>query len=187
MSDNGYQPVPFSALMQRGHGFVATAIRSALSHVSHVEDDPYARGLADGQTIAAAAFEPERAALQALVADALRSGAGNADELAALIGETVFRLVEHIAGAVPTDRIILEQQITEASALIGEADAARHIRLHPDDHALLADAGLNIELRPDPAMPRGTICVEGSDGWVEHGRALGLARLRELLDQGARP
>ncbi len=186
MFDASYQAVPFADLMQRGGEFVLAPVRSIQPPAPVVEDDPYARGLADGQELANTLFKTERARFQALLADALRPHTGNQEELAALIGETVLRLVEQVVGETQVDHASLERQITQAVALIGETDAARSLSLHPDDHALIAGAEWRFPLRADPAIGRGNIRIECSDGWVEHGRALGMEELRRLLKMESR-
>ena len=143
--------------------------------------DEYARGLADGQNMAGAAFAVERAALQNLVAsaEALQPDAG--PELSLLIRETVVRLVSQIADRIAIDSEYLDEKIERAIAIMIEADEARQIMLHPEDAKLIGSTVNGLAVRNDPDLSRGTIRIECSQGWIEHGIALGLERLHEGL------
>lgn len=188
MSDLMCQTVPLSALMHRESRFVPAAPHPAAAITAAPAPDEYARGLADGQQVAAAAFEADRTALQKLLADANVLQPDTSAELAALIGETVVRLVEQVVGSVDVDRRFLEKQIARAVAFITEADAARTIWLNPADHALLSGAAIGMDMKADPDLPRGTLRIDCSDSWIEHGTALGIEKLRALLCcEGAQP
>jgi flagellar assembly protein FliH len=51
---------------------------------------------------------------------------------------------------------------------------------------LLIDAPIALPIESDPSMARGTVRVETSAGWIEHGRAVYLDELRAALgSQGA--
>jgi flagellar assembly protein FliH len=181
MSDAAYQPVPFAALMHRAGAFVPTLLQSLAAPAAPPEDDGYARGLADGQAMAASAFDADRMALQQLLAAAGEFQSEGNDELSALIGETVLRLVEQIVGKIEIDTGFLEWQIAKATALITEADAARTIWLNPVDYALLEQTDLSLEKKIDPQLPRGAMRIDCSESWIEHGAAIGLDKLRALL------
>ena len=51
----------------------------------------------------------------------------------------------------------------------------------PADAALLMDAPIALPVEADPAMMRGTVRIETSAGWIEHGRAVYLNELRAAL------
>jgi flagellar assembly protein FliH len=144
-------------------------------------DDPYALGLADGQELAAAAFDEERAQLCALLSAAEHLQAEPSEELAQLIGETVFRLVRQIIEAAPVDADWLHQQAQKAADVISECDAARTAWLHPDDAALIDPATFPLPVMADAAAERGSIRIDCSEGWVEHGRSNYLYALRVAL------
>jgi flagellar assembly protein FliH len=181
MFDAPCQTVPFTAIMQTARPFVPMVHDAPATAGRPVQPDEYARGVADGQEIAAAVFEADRMALQQLVAgtDALRPETNG--EIAALMTETVLRLVEQIVGNVTIDTAFLEQRITEATALINDADAARTIWLNPVDHALLAETDVGSTKKVDPQLPRGNLRIDCSDSWIEHGSAIGIEKLRTLL------
>lgn len=181
MFDERCQAVPFTAIMQSGREFVPTVRYGQTAAEDPVQDDAYARGLADGQQIAAAAFEADRVALYKLVASANALQPEANDEVAALMSETVLRLVEQIVGNVTVDTALLEQHIAQAMELISEADAARTIWLNPADHALLVDIDLGLTKNVDPQLARGNLRIDCSDSWNEHGSAIGVEKLRHLL------
>ncbi len=152
------------------------------------EADPYMRGFEEGQQVAATAFAIERAALMKLIASADALVAEPSEELAVLIGETVERLVSEIVGTAAVDRDWLTLQAKRATSLVAECDAARTMWLHPDDVALIDNAAIGLMIMADPAAERGSIRIDCSAGWIEHGTALYLEDLRTelgLKGQGA--
>ena len=144
-------------------------------------DDPYAIGLADGQDFVATAFADERLHLRALLNAAENLQPEPSEELAQLIGETVFRLVRQIVETAPVDADWLHAQAQKAADVISECDAARTAWLHPDDVALLDTATFPLPVMADPAAERGSIRIDCSAGWVEHGRSNYLKALRAAL------
>lgn len=144
-------------------------------------DDPYALGLTDGQELAATAFAEERVQFCALISAAENLQAEQSEELAQLIGETVFRLVRQIIEAAPVDADWLHQQAQKAADVISECDAVRTAWLHPDDAALIDPATFPLPVMADPAAERGSIRIDCSAGWVEHGRSNYLDALRVAL------
>lgn len=148
-------------------------------------DDPFARGLAEGQRVAEAAFVAERHQLLALLANAEALQDEPSEELAQLIARTVERLVNQIVADAPIDADWLQAQAQTAAALVADADRARTLWVHPDDAALLTDCPLPLALESDAAMMRGTVRIETSSGWIEHGRAVYLDELHAALGEGA--
>ena len=144
-------------------------------------DDPYSRGLADGQELAVTAFAEEKLQLSALLNAAENLQAEPSEELAQLIGETVFRLVRQIVEAAPVDADWLRAQAQKAAEIISECDSARTAWLHPDDIALIDTATFPLPVMADTAAQRGAIRIDCSAGWVEHGRSNYLEALRVAL------
>jgi flagellar assembly protein FliH len=144
-------------------------------------DDPYALGLAEGQELAATAFAAERSQLRALLTAAENLQAEPSEELAQLIGETVFRLVRQIIETAPVDADWLHQQAQKAADSISDCDAARTAWLHPDDVASIDKTTFPLPVMADPAADRGSIRIDCSAGWVEHGRSNYLDALRFAL------
>jgi flagellar assembly protein FliH len=145
------------------------------------EVDLFAQGLAEGQKLAQTVFEIERGQLRALIASAQAMQAEPSEELAVLIAETVERLVVDIVG----DHVLTNDQLLDrarrASSMIAECDAARTLWVHPDDLAALEPCGLNLHLAADRDAPRGSMRIDCSHGWIEHGTSLFLRELRVQL------
>ena len=149
-------------------------------------DDPYVRGLADGQEMAQAVFTIERKQLHDLLfaANALRPE-DNA-EIGFMLDTIIRSVVTKIIGDQPIDGAFLTHQIAAATAVLTEADRNRVLCMHPDDLALLSDAELPLPFTADPQLPRGALRIECSDGWVEHGPAFVLERLKQTLGDDGR-
>ena len=192
-SAKGFAPVPLAAAMARsGSGgfrplpFFAPEPEAepepqADPAEAALAADPFARGLAEGQRVAEAAFAVERQQLLALIAGAESLQDEPSEELAQLIAETVERLVRQIVEAAPIDAEWLRAQAETAAAMVADADKARTLWVHPEDAALLADSPLALPIAADASMTRGTVRIETSAGWIEHGRAVHLAELRAAL------
>lgn len=163
-------------------GFTPTAYPAAPARLPDAEIvDPYARGLQDGEQIARAAQDAEIAHLNTLLAatSALQNSAS--DDLAALIAETVERLVTDIAGSVAIDRERMMERIAAAVSVIAECDAARTLWLHPDDAALIDPDTVPLTIGLDPAAPRGSVRIACAEGSIEHGTGSFLDALRIQL------
>ena len=192
-TETGFAPVSLTEAMARGNGFrpmsfapapyTAQATEQESLHELDLED-PFALGLAEGQRLAEAAFVAERHQLLALLAGAEALQDEPSEELAQLIAETVERLVRQIVDAAPIDAIWLQAQAETAASMVADADKARTLWVHPEDAALLADCPLTLAIESDPAMVRGTVRLETSTGWIEHGRAVYLDELRTALGTG---
>ena len=186
----GFAPVSLTEAMARGSGFRPMSFAPAVYTAQAIEqesideldlEDPFALGLAEGQRLAEAAFVAERHQLLALLAGAEALQDEPSEELAQLIAETVERLVRQIVDMAPIDAEWLQAQAETAAAMVADADKARTLWVHPEDAALLADAPLAMAVESDPAMMRGTVRLETSTGWIEHGRAVYLDELRTAL------
>ncbi|SBV34651.1 Flagellar biosynthetic protein [uncultured Sphingopyxis sp.] len=190
-AETGFAPVALTDAMTRNGGFrplsFAPAIPDAPAEPESPGEidleDPFALGLAEGQRLAEAAFVAERHQLLALLAGAEALQDEPSEELAQLIAATVERLVRQIVATAPIDAEWLQAQVETAAAMIADADKARTLWVHPDDAALLADAPLAMAIESDPAMMRGTVRIETSTGWIEHGRAVYLEELRAALGE----
>ncbi len=182
MSDVAITVQPLSAIAGQRSAFKPMRALNVRSEAPAEPVDEYARGLVDGQQLAAAAFEVEKSALLDLMASAqaLKPEAG--PELSILLRETVIGLVQQIVDSIKIDTTFLEAQIARAVAVITEADEARQIILHPEDAALVGNHIHSLAVQTDPGQPRGMVRIDCSKGWIEHGVALGIERLRELLE-----
>lgn len=167
-------------------GFRQLDLRSSVPNLSAQSEDPYARGLADGQQIAEAAFSIERKQLHALIASANALRPEDNKEAGFMLNNIIHSLVTKIVGRMPIDASFLMQQIDIATALLTESDKNRTLRMHPSDLALLKGADLPLPASADLSLARGALRIECSDGWIEHGPAFALDRLAQALaDDGA--
>ena len=190
MSDPRFAPTSLAVAMAKDSGFRPTSfdpvirardIAAAAPVVVEPGEDPFAKGLAEGQRLAETAFAAEREQLLSLIAGAEALQDEPSEELAQMIAETVERLVRQIVAEAPIDADWLKGQAETAAALVAECDKARTLWVHPQDAALLMDCQLKLPVEADAAMIRGTVRVETSGGWIEHGRAVYLGELRAAL------
>ncbi len=142
----------------------------------------YERGLAEGERLARISFDTERQALLQLVASAEALQAEPCPQLGQLISTTVENLVHQIVGDVPVDPAWLQLRVSEASAILADADRDRILYLNPADIASIADVDLGIKLRSDLQIPRGGLRIATGEGWVEHGRPVYLDALHQALN-----
>jgi flagellar assembly protein FliH len=182
MSDAAIAALSLTAIAGQRSAFKPLRALNLRNAPQAATPDEYARGLADGQQMAAASCEVEKSALLKLLAStqALKPEAG--PELSTLLRETVVRLVQQISDTVTIDSAFIETQIARAISVITDADEARQIILHPDDAKLVGNRINSLAVRSDAAQPRGMVRIDCSQGWIEHGVALGIERLRELLE-----
>lgn len=174
--NSGFVPMSFARLDRS----------TAASHTSAGSERPtntdrYALGFEEGRQAAEEAFETERAAMLRLVESAGALQPESSDELAMLIGETVYRLVTDIVGKVEIDHECLSRRASAAAALVAECDNARTLYVNPDDLALLEGMRSNLTVEGDPSLPRGDVRIDCSAGWIEHGTSLYLEGLRSEL------
>lgn len=150
--------------------------------VTGIEAAAYEAGLDAGRAEAAEIVASERQALARLAAglEALRPEPTGA--LAALLAETVDRLVRQIVGEVEIDRDILIARAEAAAALIGEETGPSMLRFNPADLARIADVALPVPVGADPRLAPGTLRLETASGWIEDGPEVRLERLRNALD-----
>jgi flagellar assembly protein FliH len=147
----------------------------------NAECSDYDRGFADGQAAIEAELATQRTEYSRLIATASALQAQPSEELAALIGETIAALTERICRQTPVIAAEIEMIVEEACGWIGEADSARRLVLHPRDAQLLDTKEFALTIATDTSMPRGTIRIDHSAGWIEHGRACQLDALRAAL------
>lgn len=162
-------------------GFRPFDLKSSAPGVIPQGEDPYARGLADGQEMAEASFSIERKQLYALIAAANALRPEDSAEASFMLNNIIQSLVTKIVGKLPVDAPFLIQQIDAATAVLSEADKNRTLRMHPDDLALLSGADLPLATTADASLPRGALRIECSDGWIEHGPSFALDRFAQAL------
>ena len=101
--------------------------------------------------------------------------------------ESSVYVIEKLALAAPKTKDLVKVLATakldgqKNLIVVAEADKARTLWVNPADAALLVDAAIALPIEADPSMTRGTVRVETSAGWIEHGRAVYLNELRAAL------
>ena len=144
--------------------------------------DGYAKGITEGRSAAEA---------EAAIADATRHRIEmamtrmDAEQVALLherLRETVMALCQSVLdeAAIAPDR--LTERVRIAAGMLARAQDERVIRLHPEDLALVAqNLPEDWHFEPDPALERGSIRVEGTQGGVEDGPEQWRIALQEAL------
>ncbi|WP_219893766.1 flagellar assembly protein FliH [Aquisediminimonas profunda] len=194
MSDTDFRSIPVAAAALPRNGFVPSSFARASVHVAgdgaqghaSMDDhssavDDYGLGFENGRRASEEAFSVERTALLSLLEKANALRPEPSEELALLIGETVYRLVSDIVGQVNVDRDCLARRANAAAAIVAECDNARTLCVNPEDIKLLDGLETNLTIVGDPSLPRGDLRIDCSAGWIEHGTSLYLEALRSEL------
>jgi flagellar assembly protein FliH len=147
----------------------------------------FARGFEEGRRTVELELADERAAVARFAEslEALRPEPHAA--LAAVLAETVERLVRQIVGGVEIDAALFANRAAEAAALVADEIQPSSLVVHPDDMPLLKEARIPLELASDDNMERGSFRIECAGGWIEDGRSVRLDRLRSALDRLGAP
>ncbi len=143
----------------------------------------FLQGFREGERIAREAADADNEArlqLAAAVQHVAQSGEGT---LAAMLSQAVVRLVGQIMGEVSIDEALLKDRCTAVAACIDSDEARAVIEVNPEDMHLLEKEATGVTLAANPDLPRGSVRLATSDGWVEDGPDVRLARLKALLDE----
>jgi len=175
-----------SALAAGAH-FNAWAEAPAEEAESASAGDLYEQGFTDGRLAAIQEIMDDQAAVERLARAIETIRPEEASPLAAMLAETVKRLVAQIVGEVQIDEATLARRTQEVATLVAEDMATARIRLHPTDLARLSGVATDLELIADPNLDPGTILAETQAGWIEDGPAIRLEKLRSALDRIGAP
>lgn len=146
--------------------------------------DGYAAGFAEGGTEAQARATADDAARAQIEFALARLDADHTEQLRQQLFATVEALCEAAIAPLALDRDALAARVARAAAMLARADDERVLRLHPDDIALLKSRlPQGLEVQPDPALERGALRVESSNGGVEDGPAHWRRAIAEALAQ----
>jgi flagellar assembly protein FliH len=149
--------------------------------------DSYEQGFADGRMAATQELLDDQVAIERLARAIETIRPEEPAALAAMLAETVKRLVAQIVGEVAIDESTLAQRTQEVATLVAEDMATARIRLHPADLARLSGVTTDLELIADPNLTPGTILAETQAGWIEDGPAIRLEKLRTALERMGAP
>jgi len=183
-----------SLLLMEPRGFAPDHRFGGRAPLTGAMDDPavdpleeaFARGLAEGEDLAAGVYRAELAEVQARYAGLERSLAELACEegelLRARLTEVVAALCEDTLRPLALDHEALAARVEKAANMLLRSADQRRVRLHPDDAALLAPiVGERLALEADPSLPRGALRIETDDGGIEDGPESWARAIREVL------
>ncbi len=155
-----------------------------------VNDDPveiaaqaaFVQGFQEGERVAREAAAVDNGARLTL-AEALQ-GVVRADEgtLATLLSQAVIRLVGQMMGEVAIDEALLRERCAAVAACLDSDTGKAVLEVNPADVPLLDEEALGVALSPNADLPRGSVRLATTEGWVEDGPDVRLSRLKALMD-----
>ncbi|HMI18000.1 MAG TPA: hypothetical protein VK533_00515 [Sphingomonas sp.] len=169
------------------HGFHTASASNDVADGEALVAQGYADGLNEGHRLAMIELEEERSALARLAESLECLNPEGTDGLAAMLANSVKRLVTQIMGEVEINPETLAERTQTVAAMIAEETAPARLRLHPTDIARLAGANISVEMIGDPLLAPGTIVLDTGSGWVEDGPHVRLEKLRTQLDRLGAP
>lgn len=149
-------------------------------------EEAFARGLAEGEELAAEEYRSQLAEVQARFAGLERGLAELAvhegELLRSRLTEMVAALCEDTLRPLALDREALVMRVERAAAMLSRAQDQRVVRLNPADCELLRPVvGDRLALAPDPSLARGALRIETEDGGIEDGPEVWAREIREAL------
>ena len=150
--------------------------------IEQAAQEAFLQGFQEGDRLAREAAERDndaRAELAAAIGQLAQAGEG---ELARLLSQAVIRLVGQIIGEAPIDAATLQARCAAVAACIDSDEARAVIEVNPEDLPLLEMEHVGVALAPNADLPRGSVRLATSDGWVEDGPDVRLSRLKAMMD-----
>lgn len=149
-------------------------------------EEAFARGLAEGEGLAAGAYAAQLAQVQEHYAGLERALAELACEegemLRARLTEVVAALCEDTLRPLALDRDALALRVEKAASMLQRAADQRRVRLNPEDADLLRPIiGERLKLEADASLARGALRIETEDGGIEDGPESWARAIREAL------
>jgi hypothetical protein len=144
--------------------------------------DRYAEGYAAGRIAVDAEVAAERAMLLTLMGAAADLKIADPEPLAALLQETVMRLVADVAGAAAVDSALLKERALALAVAIHGPEGPVTLRVHPDCVAMLDGLRSDIGVCGDAGIPAGQIVLSVGAGTAEDGVMSALDRVRAALE-----
>lgn len=142
----------------------------------------HAAGMAQAQAAAAAEAAAADAAREKISFSLARLDSELAEDFRHKLHETVVALSEAALRPLALDPVALARRVECAVAMFVRADDERVIRLHPEDHALVAGSlPGDWQFVPDPSLERGALRVETATGGIEDGPLQWRAAVTEAL------
>ena len=153
-----------------------------ISAADCITQQSYEQGFADGLAKAETAMRGQLAAMQKLLVEANALQIEPTAEIAQMICDLVERLVTPICEKMPVTRQWLLRQIDKAMPHIAECSEAQTLWLNPDDAALLDGVDFAFDVQTDPMMPRATLQIRSSTGYLETGISPFIQQMHDALD-----
>ena len=160
---------------------------SPVTDIETLRNDAFAEGFEQGRQAVMMEFMREREALAALIRSAEALQPEPPGPLAAVLAESVTRLVRQIVGEVQIDPVMLKARAESIAELVTAESGPARLRMNPDDIAMLDGVDLGLPMAPDHNLTSGTIVLETGEGWIEDGPQVRLAKLRTQLDNMVMP
>ena len=158
-----------------------------VTNIETLRTEAFAEGFEQGRQTVIAEFARDREALAELIRSAEALQPDNAGPLAAVLAETVTRLVRQIVGEVAIDAKTLVERATAVAELVTAESGPARLRMNPDDIAMLQGVDFGLPMWPDHNLVSGQIVLETGEGWIEDGPQVRLAKLRAQLDNMGLP
>lgn len=152
------------------------------STVNGIAQKGYDEGFADGYAKAEMAMRGQLTSMQKLLVEAEALQIETTSEIAQMICDLVERLVSSICDTMPVTQQWLLDQIDKALPHIAECSEAQTLWLNPDDAALLEGVELAFDVQTDPMMPRATLQIRSSTGYLETGVSPFIQQMHDALD-----
>lgn len=158
------------------------SVAEAVDPIEQAAQEAFLQGFQEGERLTREAAERDNDARAELAAAVIQLAQAGEGELARLLSQAVIRLVAQIIGEVPIDPEILKARCDAVAACIDGDEARAVLEVNPEDLPLLAMEQMAVTLAANPDLPRGSVRLATSDGWVEDGPDVRLARLQALMD-----
>jgi flagellar assembly protein FliH len=150
--------------------------------IEEASREAFLMGFQEGDRVAREAADADneaRTLLAAAVQHVAQTGEGT---LATMLSQAVVRLVGQIMGEVAIDEALLKERCAAVAACIDSDEHRAVLEVNPEDMHLLEEEATGVTLSANPALSRGSVRLATSEGWVEDGPDIRLARLKALLD-----
>ena len=158
-----------------------------VTDIESLRSEAFAEGFEQGRQAVIMEFARDREALSQLIRSAQAIQPEHGGPLAAVLAETVTRLVRQIVGEVKIDPELLKARAGAVAELVTAECGPARLRMHPDDIAMLEGIDLGLPVAPDHHLVSGQIIMETGEGWIEDGPQVRLAALRTKLDSMGLP
>lgn len=146
--------------------------------------DGHAAGFAEAHAAGLELAEAEDAARARIELSLARLDGELAEQLRQKLFATVEALCEAAIAPLALDKAALAARVERAAAMLARADDERVLRLHPDDLKLIKTRlPKDLDVLADPALERGALRVESSNGGVEDGPEHWRRAIAEALGQ----